>query len=267
MRKFECNECAAECELILKTDEFMPQYCLSDKEAADWQEVEEGSAKNSQTAVNSEQLPKLTVEVFDRPDCPKWANYAYVDGLGNCILLRHKPCRDIDRCLPIIDDRNKRMMYGWGRFCQLKGNYIERPATALPDWCKVGAVGYDAMNNEYFEITHIENDSFRAKSIDSSNSCSSLYFNEFVYEANKRPFNEAEMKALVGKIIEFKNGDTTLATGYSEEFDEGIEGYNCGIWTCWGWSMGAKELMNECIIDGKPCYVLEHLNDKGEWVE
>lgn len=25
------------------------------------------------------QLPKLTVEVFDRPDCPGWAKYAAVD--------------------------------------------------------------------------------------------------------------------------------------------------------------------------------------------
>lgn len=137
----------------------------------------------------------------------------------------------------------------------------------LPDWVKVGAIGYDNKLNEYFEITNIDNDNVVVKFIETSGYFSYQYFNEFCSEARKRPFNAYEMKSLVGKIIEFKNGDATLATGYSEEFDEGVEGYSYGIWTCWGWSMGAKELMNECTIDGKPCFKLEHLNDKGEWVE
>ena len=58
---------------------------------------------------------------------------------------------------------------------------IKRPKKQeqLPDWVKVGAVGYDDMNNEYFEVIEVNNDSFRAKSIGSPDSCSGLYFNEF----------------------------------------------------------------------------------------
>ena len=128
----------------------------------------------------------------------------------------------------------------------------------LPDWVKVGAVGYDALNNEYFEITHIEHDSFRAKSIDSSNSCSSLYFNEFVYEANKRPFNDKEMKSLVGRVLETPSV-VLLVNAYGK-----ISGT---IVTPSG-NYSAEALMdNKYTIDGKPCYVLEHLNEQGQWVK
>ena len=193
MKKFKCTECIAECELTLKTDEFMPHYCLSDKEEADWHEVKEVySAKNAQPDVEAKQLP---------------------------------------------------------------------------EWVKIGAVGYDAMNNEYFEITHIENDSFRAKSIDSSNSCSSLYFNEFVYEANKRPFNDAEMKALVGKILTHKEtGDLTLVTDFINHYDKDLD-LHYGTVFAFDDNYTDGDLMTDCTLDGKPCYVLEHLNEKGEWVK
>ena len=37
------------------------------------------------------QLPKLTAEVFDRPDCPEWARYAAVDRNGNAFFYDTKP--------------------------------------------------------------------------------------------------------------------------------------------------------------------------------
>lgn len=261
MKKFECNNCInRECIAYYSIYNSVnrPSRCTAGSAyITNWHEVKEDSEENVQTAVNSEQLQKLTVDVFNRTDCPKWANYAYVDGLGNCILLRHKPCSDIDRCLPIIDDQNKRMMYGWGRFCQLKGNYIERPAKALPNWVKVGAVGYDDMNNEYFEVIEVNNDSFRAKSIGSPDSCSGLYFNEFCSEGNKRPFNEKEMRELVGKVLETSNV-ALLVDAYMKVTKNIVT--SCGTYN-------AEELRARFTVDGKPCYKLEHLNEKGEWVE
>ncbi len=31
--------------------------------------------------------------------------------------------------------------------------------------------------------------------------------------------------------------------------------------------MDCKLIVNNFTIDGKPCYVMEHKNDKGEWVK
>lgn len=130
----------------------------------------------------------------------------------------------------------------------------------LPDWVKVGAIGYDDMNNEYFEVIEVNNDSFRAKYIDSSDSCSGLYFNEFCSEARKRPFNEKEMRALVGKKIEHENNahivvSYTILCGFTPYLKIGEH-----------WQTAIHLMNNNYTIDGKPCYVLEHL-ENGEWVE
>jgi len=39
------------------------------------------------------QLPKLTAEVFNRPDCPEWAKYAAVDYTENAYYYNDKPVR------------------------------------------------------------------------------------------------------------------------------------------------------------------------------
>ena len=44
-----------------------------------------------QDGIQDKQLPKLTAEVFDRPDCPKWAKYAAVDNDGMAVLFKHRP--------------------------------------------------------------------------------------------------------------------------------------------------------------------------------
>lgn len=128
----------------------------------------------------------------------------------------------------------------------------------LPDWVKVGAVGYDGMNNEYFEVIEVNNDSFRAKSIGSSDSCSGLYFNEFCSEARKRPLNADEMKALVGRLLTTVDGDVSIATVFDNTLKELWIACKC---------FKNKELANsKWLLDGKPCYKLEHL-ENGEWVE
>ena len=47
--------------------------------------------KEDDTATTSSQLPKLTAEVFDRPDCPAWAKWAAVDGDGEGWFYEEKP--------------------------------------------------------------------------------------------------------------------------------------------------------------------------------
>lgn len=37
--------------------------------------------------------PKLTVDIFDRPDCPEWAQWAAVDKSGECYVYSGMPIR------------------------------------------------------------------------------------------------------------------------------------------------------------------------------
>lgn len=134
----------------------------------------------------------------------------------------------------------------------------ESPAKALPDWCKVGAIGYDNQLHEYFKIINIDNDTVVATRIESSGYNSYQYFNEVCSEARKRPFNADEMKALVGKRLEAPDGVDLIFS--FDKRDKTIEtNYAC---------YDSKLLMEKNFtIDGKPCYVLEHINERGEWVK
>ena len=83
------------------------------------------------------QLPKLTAEVFDRPDCPEWAKYAAVDANGDSFYYEDKPraCEAdrewlVDKCIVgtnriIADDFDPT---DW------RNSLIKRPAK-LPEWC------------------------------------------------------------------------------------------------------------------------------------
>lgn len=208
------------------------------------------------------ELPKLTTEVFDRPDCPKWANYAVIDWNGRLTFFANKPkfggedygCWSCEGYGYKNIDNTAFDASDW------QNSLIERPKKQeqLPDWVKVGAVGYDDMNNEYFEVIEVNNDSFRAKYIGSSNPCSALYFNEFVSEARKRPFNDKEMKAIVGKNLETPSFVKFI---FSYDKEEGTLESHDFLYT-------ADDLFEDDFkFEGKPCYKLEHLNEKGKWVE
>lgn len=41
---------------------------------------------------NNAKLPKLTVDVFNRPDCPPWVKWATVDNEGHVWGFASKPC-------------------------------------------------------------------------------------------------------------------------------------------------------------------------------
>ena len=191
MRKFECNECAAECELTLKTDEFMPNYCLSDKETADWHKIIDDIEENAQTDVETKQLP---------------------------------------------------------------------------DWVKVGAIGWNKEYQKYFEIIMVQHDILiDVKNFDNTYSKMGYgIFCEQCNEARKRPFNGKEMKGLVGKVVEDKDGNAFLVTEFIKEFDDEVEGFGFVVQISNSY-YGKHELMKYYTVDGKPCYVLEHL-ENGEWL-
>lgn len=210
-------------------------------------------------------LPKLTSEVFDREDCPEWAQYAAVDEDGTAVLFEHRP-----EIAPIGRWWDRRERYcsicktGGYDATDWQNSMIERPVK-LPDWCKVDAMGWHKRCG-YFKITYIDDVSKRVdiqQVEDRSEGYLSFHTvcNETV-QARLRPYNADEMKALVGKVVTTSSGrHCTLVTACKQEYSSIQPQVMLNKW------LYATDLLNGGnTIDGKPCGKLEHL-ENGEWVE
>lgn len=133
------------------------------------------------------------------------------------------------------------------------GNSEQLPSNPrkLPDWFKVGEYMYLSEKGKYFKITE---DFMNVNLI--GEKITAILAGK-IKQAKKRPFNEAEMKALVGKVLRGDKFDYCALITYTEA--EMIETQH--------YTYTSDELIDGYTIDGKPCFKLEHLNDKGEWVE
>lgn len=129
----------------------------------------------------------------------------------------------------------------------------------LPDWVKVGAIGYDNELKDYFEVTNVSEKWIDIQELDGGNGATCSYADiQKCSETRKRPFNDAEMKALVGRLLTTVDGDVSIATVFDNTLKELWIACKC---------FKNKELANsKWLLDGKPCYKLEHL-ENGEWVE
>jgi hypothetical protein len=251
MKKFECNGCVyRKCTADVEQSE-IPKYCaLKGYLVSVWHEVKEEEQK----------LPKLTAEVFDRPDCPEWANYASVNADGEVWFHARKP-KIVDNfwCAGSPEKMYQRHKefdaFDW------KNSLVKRPAKekVLPDWCKVGEWGYNTETHGYFEIVSID-DIFVNIYIHGYGPFQQSYgvIKKYCVEARKRKFNDKEMKEIVGKSLETPSFVKFI---YSYDKDNGTLESHDFLYT-------AEDLFEDAFkFDGKPCYKLEHLNEKGEWVE
>lgn len=65
-------------------------------DTSNWQNslIENPAFKEEETrGEKMKQFPKLTVDVFDHPVCPEWAQYAAVDKNGDGFVFSHKPTK------------------------------------------------------------------------------------------------------------------------------------------------------------------------------
>lgn len=135
---------------------------------------------------------------------------------------------------------------------------LQPEVAKLPDWCKVGAWVWFKGSEHKFDcyacVTEINEKGVYGKCPDGQHFYSKPHV---LAHARLRPYNAEEMKALVGKVVEFHD-NRDLVTSYDGEIDVV---YADSMW------MNSDELLAiGYTIDGKPCGVLEHLNDEGEWV-
>lgn len=127
----------------------------------------------------------------------------------------------------------------------------------LPDWCKVGEWVYH--HSKYGKITNIDTLNKEISVSKDQNDNAYTYSFAAALEsfrcARLRPYTPEEMKALVGKVIKsifgyflctaFRTQQQTIEFGpYAQTAD--------------------SLLIRDFSIDGKPCGVLEHL-DNGVW--
>lgn len=135
--KYKCKSCGLECRV---ESNFEPTVCLKTGVICyGWHKVSAPTPKPLSEAI----LPKLTDAVFDREDCPEWANYAAVNENRTAFFFGNVPNRGCS------NPRKKYWTYHHSEMMQIPGEFdstdwqnslIERPAKKkLPDWCKVGA--------------------------------------------------------------------------------------------------------------------------------
>jgi hypothetical protein len=201
-------------------------------------------------------LPKLTAEVFNRPDCPEWAKYAAVDKSGVAFFYENKPIftgtcyQSIIGATKIIDSSIK-----WD-ITNSQNILIERPAT-LPDWCKVGEWCYcldDNGNGKYFKITKIKDNYIYGEdwNIDYHH----------IRQARLRPYNEDELLSLVGKVVSYPDKSRYFIISCADFCTNTPHIYFGETWHT------AEEICNPSLyqLNGKPCGKLEHL-ENGVWLK
>ena len=245
MKKYKCTnmECNYSCEL--RTYVF-PHKCVNWDYIPTWVEMD-----GTEPSTNCNQLPKLTAEVFDREDCPEWANWAAVDSCGDAYYYNEKPQTNSrtwgNPVLCEFDYIDKFDATDW------QNSLIERHAK-LPDWCKVGEWVWDIHTKEYVKVTSVDDNevSFNGGFYGAVTPGS---FAVEYKQARLRPYRAEEMKALVGKVIYTSEAKAFMVISYA------------GGEVLFGKFLHTAEDLALDIYkfpDGKPCGVLEHLEDGEE---
>lgn len=245
MKKYKCEECQAEQPCVLEWFDYPPpSKCPAPGDAhAIWREVKE----------LSNQLPKLTAEVFERKDCPERARWAAVDGNGMVYCYVEKPTCGVELWdgpgFSFID-------FGFDA-SDWRNSLIERPAK-LPEWCKVGAWVW----NEQFGYgkVAIPRKEIGATAVDWVTGDRGRALPNQLAQSRLRPFSDDEAAQQVGKIIKSRMC-TSVITGY--------ESYNKVFYLGDNASRKTQKDISATgatFLDGTPFGVLEHLNN-GEWVK
>ena len=200
--------------------------------------------------------------MFDRPDCPAWAKYAAVSKFGCLTFFEEKPVLGNNSFLPLSENYTTKLYRNEpGRWdsSDWQNSRIERPEKKQDcsdsEWCKVGEWVYSPCccnpdKGTYFKVTQIDDVCIFGEDY--------VCHVDNAVRARLRPYNAEEMKALVGKVIEnFKY--VLWCDGYEKESNRVVTLLK---------AFTAEDLIKEdYTVDREPCYKLEHLNDKGEWVE
>ena len=210
-------------------------------------------------------LPKLTAEVFDRPDCPEDVKIAVVNKNGSAFWGSFNTAKPDFLGGWVGENGSWFSIPGKWDSSDWQNSLIERPVkeTKLPDWCEVDAICWHKRCG-YFKVTYIDDVSKRVdiqQVKDKSKGYLSFHTvcNE-VLQAHLRPYNEVEMRGLVGMVV-CRGSSIHFVTGYEEALDgESMVHVN-------GCLYNANDLLQKGFTyDTRPCGRLEHLENR-KWVK
>lgn len=253
MSKWKCEtpKCKKPCYAEPPESCYPTRCLLSRKNKPNWR-------KEDEPATTSSQLPKLTAEVFNRPDCPAWAKWAAVDSDGEGWFYEEKPVIGVVDTFVNVTLRAQ-CIDGEFDASDWQNSLIERPEKkTLPDWCEVGEWMWIKDLNVYFNVDRLDELLAYGKDFCGRNYIVAI---ENIRQARLRPWTAREA---IGKIVCWK-GDYSfqenMATINAVDCDGDLMGDLLG-------NINLEDLTKECFyqLNGNPCGVLEHLENE-EWVE
>lgn len=199
-------------------------------------------------------LPKLTAEVFDRPDCPDWARYAAVDKHRNAMWYEGEP--KVVGSL-FWNSQGGQIQEIPGKFdaSDWKNSLVQRPAAKLPDWCKPGAWIYTS-SEQYLRINGVSIDLQKIELSNGATWSKQDIIDEAV-SARLRSYNAEEIPDLPFEVTERNSNFRTTVVSC-----QGNKVWLAGAST----AISTEELMRDFTAKGEPCGVHEHL-ENGEWVK
>lgn len=206
-----------------------------------------------------EQKPELTVEVFDREDCPEWARWAAVDPCGEAFYYESKP-RIKDDIWVNKKVTKVRHISGSYYSSDYKHSLIERPEkVVLPDWVKPDAIGWHAKTG-YFCVTDISAKESRIYFRTIADSADGFFGYSTVIKECIEARCIVDAVDLVGKKVRRPNEVVRLITRcdpITNRVDLGdLKGIPIGVLT---------ESQNYRLI-GEIKFKYQHMED-GEWVD
>lgn len=157
--------------------------------------------------------PVLTEEVFYRPDCPRWAQYAAVDFHGMACWFEHAPIAVNGEWQESGGSYQEIGIYDGSNWF---GSVVVRPSScpALPEWCHQGSYVYSKEEDKYAIITDIVGDSEDICLCDSMSEVSppidkSLFLKNWEY-VNVVPYEWFDIRNLVQTILRSKDFTATV---------------------------------------------------------
>jgi hypothetical protein len=215
---------------------------------------------------------KISQDVFSRPDCPSWAKYAAVNGLGCLLVFSAKPEINPHTSNPLfwICPSGNTINLGDGYdTTDYANSLIERyERTAVPEWCKTGKYFY--WKGDYYVIKEVSNNYLTGKMLRGRG----VFAREFkscedfdstgIKQARLRAYSGYELIGLVGSVV----FDNKLGSAYVVSSCDTVgKDYYVTIGSTHAvYSAGDMFNMFTSQELGVPCGVFEYLDEDEEWV-
>lgn len=184
--------------------------------------------------------------IFERENCPEWANYAVISKNG-IVIFSSKPMKFLDGGW-IFNHADNRVFTDYLGEKVFRKDFAELMLTReryLKLEVNPGDWVYSYEDGVYFKVLN----------------CDGMHFQNIRYaKAEKIPYEKEQLKEIVGKVVQDGTGKrAALISEYNEDH---------GVKIGEEWYTAEDLLWGMSYLDGMPVGVLRHYDEeKGEWVK